>query len=456
VPTFVTRSRQAQPIWSIAAADYGSWLKTQAVDIRQWLTHTGFRATAGKFARIPGAGRRQPGVLLILPDRVGTFAFAELPRALGAGVFRLATAMSARDATMAAVGWGLGTYRYQRYKRNGNGHASLVWPANADRTRAEHLIEAHTLVRDLINTPTEDMGPDALAANVKQVARAFGAKVQVIVGADLLRRNFPAIHAVGRAAAREPRLIDLRWGPADAPKLTLVGKGVCFDSGGLDIKPASGMRWMKKDMGGAATALGLAQLIMASQLRVRLRVLIPAVENAIAGNAYRPGDVIRTRKGLSVEIGNTDAEGRVILCDALALADEEAPELLLDFATLTGAARVALGPELAALFTDDDQLAEDVTRFGSSHDDPVWRLPLWAPYRRMIDSKFADITNSSDSGFGGAITAALFLKEFVTRSQAWAHFDLFAWNDSDKPGRPYGGEAMTMRALFGLLEDRYG
>lgn len=364
--------------------------------------------------------------------------------------------MSARDATMAAVGWGLGTYRYQRYKRNGNGHASLVWPANADRTRAEHLIEAHTLVRDLINTPTEDMGPDALAANVKQVARAFGAKVQVIVGADLLRRNFPAIHAVGRAAAREPRLIDLRWGPADAPKLTLVGKGVCFDSGGLDIKPASGMRWMKKDMGGAATALGLAQLIMASQLRVRLRVLIPAVENAIAGNAYRPGDVIRTRKGLSVEIGNTDAEGRVILCDALALADEEAPELLLDFATLTGAARVALGPELAALFTDDDQLAEDVTRFGSSHDDPVWRLPLWAPYRRMIDSKFADITNSSDSGFGGAITAALFLKEFVTRSQAWAHFDLFAWNNSDKPGRPYGGEAMTMRALFGLLEDRYG
>jgi leucyl aminopeptidase len=453
---FAASGRNAQPIWIVEAAEFAAWRAGQPKEVAAWLDQSGFRPTAGKFLRIPAAGRRPGGVLLVAGERLGLFSLAELPRALGAGTYRLAGGLSSTAATAAALGWGLGAYRFQRYKNNGNGTATLVWPEKADRRRVERMVAAHQLVRDLINTPTEDMGPDALALAARSIAKSFGARCEVTVGPALLRKNFPAVHAVGRAAVIEPRLIDLKWGRPDAPKVTLVGKGVCFDSGGLDIKPPVGMRWMKKDMGGAATALGLGQLVMAAGLPVRLRVLIPAVENAISGNAYRPGDVIRTRKGVTVEVGNTDAEGRVILSDALALADEETPELLIDFATLTGAARVALGTDLPALFTNDEALAGDLLRAGDAQDDPLWRLPLWAPYRRLIESKFADITNSPDSGFGGAITAALFLKEFVTATPSWAHIDLFAWNDSDRPGRPYGGEAMTMRALFALLEERYG
>jgi leucyl aminopeptidase len=299
------------------------------------------------------------------------------------------------------------------------------------------------------------MGPAELAAAAGAVAKRAKARIKVTSGAALAR-SFPTIHTVGRAAARGPRLIDLQWGPASAPKVTLVGKGVCFDSGGLDLKSASGMRWMKKDMGGAATVLGLAQMIMDARLKLRLRVLIPAVENAVGGNAFRPGDVIRTRKGLTVEIGNTDAEGRLILCDALALGDEESPELMIDCATLTGAARVALGPDLPALFSTDDSFAADLEAQGRAADDPLWRLPLHASYRRMIDSPIADLNNAGEGGHAGAITAALFLKEFVAKAKAWAHIDLYAWNDSDRPGRPRGGEALAMRALFALLVARYG
>ncbi|MEK9725322.1 MAG: leucyl aminopeptidase family protein, partial [Rhodospirillaceae bacterium] len=312
------------------------------------------------------------------------------------------------------------------------------------------------LIRDLINTPAVDMGPDGLAAAAAKVAKAHRARIKVIVGNDLLKKNYPAVHAVGRAHDRAPRLIDITWGNARAPKVTLVGKGVCFDTGGLDIKSAAGMRLMKKDMGGAAHVLGAAAWIMAAKLKVRLRVLIPAVENSIAGNAMRPGDVVPTRKGLTIEIGNTDAEGRVILSDALAEAAIEKPELIVDFATLTGAARVALGPELPALFCTDDRLADDLLAAGTAATDPFWRMPLWAGYDRLVDGKVADVNNAPEGGHGGAITAALFLQRFVEPDVPWAHIDLMAWNGSNRPGRPEGGEAMGLRALCGMLANRYG
>jgi leucyl aminopeptidase len=309
-------------------------------------------------------------------------------------------------------------------------------------------------VRDLVNTPTEHMGPDELEAAARAVAHAHGAELEVIAGDELLARNFPAIHAVGRASHRAPRLIALRWGDADAPHVALVGKGVCFDTGGLDIKPADGMRHMKKDMGGAAHALALAGLVMARRLPVRLTLLIPAVENAIGPNAFRPGEVIGTRQGLSVEIDNTDAEGRLVLCDALAYAGEQAPEIVLDFATLTGAARIALGPDLPALFANDDALASDWMAAGERVRDPLWRMPLWRPYLRYLNSTIADLANAG-SRMAGAVTAALYLERFVPAQQKWAHLDVYAWNDSDRPGRPAGGEALALRAAFEMLKTRY-
>nr|WP_246157183.1 leucyl aminopeptidase family protein [Sneathiella litorea] len=318
-------------------------------------------------------------------------------------------------------------------------------------------VKAVTLVRDLVNLPAGDLGPTALEAAASQVAGEFEAQQGNIVGEDLLTYHFPMVHAVGRAAADAPRLIDISWGDKDAPKVTLVGKGVCFDTGGLDIKSAAGMLMMKKDMGGAATVLGLAHMIMDANLPVRLRVLIPAVENSISGNAFRPGDILTSRKGKTVEIGNTDAEGRLILADALAAADEESPDLLIDIATLTGAARVAVGTEIAATFTDDDALFSDIANHSELEKDPVWRLPLWSDYRHLLDSKFADLNNApSGSGFGGAITAGLFLKEFVEKANSWVHFDIMAYNARSRPGRPVGGEAFVMRALFALIQERYG
>ncbi|HYC14728.1 MAG TPA: leucyl aminopeptidase family protein, partial [Stellaceae bacterium] len=312
-----------------------------------------------------------------------------------------------------------------------------------------------TLARDLINTPAEDMGPAELSGAAETLAGKHGARFSVLIGDELLSANYPMVHAVGRGSARAPRLIDIVWGDPKAPKLTLVGKGVCFDSGGLDLKPAQGMRMMKKDMGGAATLLGLAAAIMDARLPVRLRLLVPAVENFVSGTSIRPLDVIRTRKGLAVEIGNTDAEGRLILCDALAEADSEKPQLILDAATLTGAARVALGPELPALFANDDALAEELVAAGTAESDPLWRLPLWKPYRKLLDSKVGDLNNVSESGFAGAIIAALFMAEFVSPATPWAHIDTFAWNQATRPGRPEGGEALALRALYAALKRRF-
>jgi leucyl aminopeptidase len=332
---------------------------------------------------------------------------------------------------------------------------SLFWPKGADKGLVRRTAEAIFLARNLINTPASDLGPAELAAAARRVAGHYRAAISVIEGDDLVKRNYPLIHAVGRASPRAPRLIDLTWGDAKAPKVTLVGKGVCFDSGGLDLKTASGMLMMKKDMGGAATLLALATMIMDARLPVRLRLLIPAVENSVSGNAMRPLDVVRSRKGLTVEIGNTDAEGRLILADALAEADAEKPALLIDCATLTGAARVALGPELPALFSNDDGLAAEILAQGARVADPLWRLPLWRPYRSMLESKTADINNAPESGFAGSVTASLFLEEFVAPTTPWVHIDSFAWNHKSRPGRPEGGEALALRALYAMIEARF-
>jgi leucyl aminopeptidase len=434
---------------------------TAALDALGPLAHRW--AEASRFAA-------EPGQTLLIPDETGglarvlvgmapgewLWALAALPDALPDGVYALDGVSDRNAATRLALGWALGCYAFTRYKPRKRGFARLVWPQAADRARVEVLARAIGLARDLITTPAEDMGPEELAGAAEQMASRSGASFRVIAGDALLRENYPTIHAVGRASTRAPRLVDLTWGDARAPKLTLVGKGVCFDSGGLDLKPASGMRQMKKDMGGAATLMGLAQAVMEAKLPVRLRLLVPAVENSVSGNAFRPLDVIRTRKGITVEVGNTDAEGRLILCDALAEACSENPALILDMATLTGAARVALGPDLPALFCNDEGVAADILRAGTEEGDPFWQLPLWKPYREMLKSPVADINNVSESPFAGAITAALYLEEFVTPGVPWAHFDTYAWMQRSKPGRPEGGEALGLRALFAHVERRFG
>jgi leucyl aminopeptidase len=384
-------------------------------------------------------------------DASDPFALGKLSRSLPPGAYAVGGAVPQPD--LLALGWCLESYGFGRYGKQVQPVAQLVCPKGVDREAVLRAARASWMVRDLVNTPASDLGPDELEQAARAVARAYKAKLRVVSG-KALEKGFPMIHAVGKASPRSPRLIDFSWGPARAPKVTLVGKGVCFDTGGLDIKPASGMALMKKDMGGAANVLGLAQMIMAANLKVRLRVLIPAVENSIAGNAFRPGDVLTSRKGITVEIGNTDAEGRLVLGDALALADEEQPDLLIDMATLTGAARVALGPDLPPFYTDDEALAEAIAKAGREVNDPVWRLPFWQPYTRLFDSSVADMNNAGDSGFAGSITAALFLKRFVERAKAYVHFDVFAWTPMPRPGRPKGGEAQAMRALFEVIRRR--
>ena len=442
-------------ITALAADALDGWLLKQPDDIAAWVRANGFTAKPGATCLLPGDGGRIEGVLLGIESSRDPWAYGDLPTALPEGNYHLGPGLDGDQANDAALGWALGGYRFTRYREPNGALARLVWPGPCDRERIETLAAAVTLTRDLINTPAEDMGPAELAAAAGGLAEDHGGECAVTVGDDLLSAGYPLIHAVGRAAARAPRLIDLTWGDADAPSLTLVGKGVCFDSGGLDLKSSSGMMLMKKDMGGAATVLGLARAIMGTGLPLRLRVLIPAVENSVAGNAIRPLDIIKSRKGLTVEIGNTDAEGRLVLADALTEADGEQPELLIDCATLTGAARVALGADLPALFTPDDALAADLLRNAAATVDPLWRLPLWTPYRELLDSKVADINNISSGSLGGAITAALFLQEFVTETPAWAHIDMMAWNAKARPGRPVGGEAMALRALFALIEERF-
>jgi leucyl aminopeptidase len=379
-----------------------------------------------------------------------------LPSVLPAGTYRFAN--SPHDPRLAALAFALGAYRFTRYRKAQDRAVRLVVPENVDGDDISRIAEGVTLARDLINTPANDMGPVELEAAGRALARQHGAKFRAIVGDDLLKQNFPLIHAVGRAAdgTRRPRLNELRWGKAGDPKVTLVGKGVCFDTGGLDLKPENAMLMMKKDMGGAATVLALAHMIMDGGLRISLRVLIPAVENSVAGDAFRPLDVYPSRKGLNVEIGNTDAEGRLILADALALADEEAPDLLVDMGTLTGAARVALGPELPPYYTDDEALAAEVARCSTAENDPLWRLPLWMRYDQNIDSRIADVNNVATGGMAGSIICALFLKRFVSAAKSWLHFDIYAWTPAARPGRPEGGECQAARALYAMLTARYG
>ena len=378
-----------------------------------------------------------------------------LPGALPPGTYRLEGA--GFDRAEAALAWALGGYRFTRYRpagATGRDLPRLVASEGVDAEAVSRIAAAVALGRDLVNTPANDLGPAEIEAAARALAERHGAAVTVVSG-DALAREFPLVHAVGAASPRAPRLIDLTWGEANAPRVTLVGKGVAFDTGGLDIKPSAGMLLMKKDMGGAAAALAAAAMVMGARLPVRLRVVIPAVENAVSGNAFRPGDVLRSRAGLTVEIGNTDAEGRLILADALALADAETPDLLVDFATLTGAARVALGPDLPAFFTEDETLAEAVAAAGRAAFDPVWRLPLHAPYASLLDSKVADLNNAPGGPFAGAITAALFLRRFAPATKAHVHFDLYGWNPSTKPGRPEGGEVQTARLVYALLAQRY-
>jgi len=457
VSDFIVEScERTLPLWAVTEDAWEGWLAAQPQPVRTWLTATGFKPEAGKHRLLPDADGGLAGAVLGLGEKADLWCFGRLAKALPEATWRLESGLDGEAATQAALGWALGAYGFARYRADNKPRARLLAPQGADAAEVRRMTEAIYMARDLINTPAGDLGPAELAEAAVSVAEAYGAEAKVIVGDDLAARNWPMVHAVGRAAARAPRLIDFAWGEASAPKVTLVGKGVCFDTGGLDIKPASGMLRMKKDMGGGANVLALAQMIMGAGLPVRLRVLIPAVENAISGNAFHPGDVLPTRKGKTVEIGNTDAEGRLILCDALAEGDAEAPELMLDMATLTGAARVAVGPDLPALFTDDDALAADVAAAGKLVSDPSWRMPLFEPYREKLKSPVADMNNVSESPQGGAITAALYLKAFVEKAKSWAHIDLYAWNDSDRPGRPKGGEAQAIRALYRVLKDRYG
>ena len=419
-----------------------------------WLMNAGFKADAFSYLAIPHTDGSIAAVLAGMNPSAPLQALAALPKVLPAGHYQLSTELDAEWQQQAYLGWLLGSYEFSRYQKSNQQLATLEIPAN-HIGNSEQLAAATALVRDLINTPTDDMGPAHLQTACEQVAASFGAEAYTIIGDDL-EEHYPAIHAVGRASHRPPRLIRLSWGDPEHPKIAIVGKGVCFDTGGLNIKTGAGMRKMKKDMGGSAHALALAQLVMAAQLPIRLEVYIPAVENAIAGNAYRPGDVIATRKGLSVEIGNTDAEGRVILADALQLASEHDAELIIDFATLTGAARVALGTDLPAFFCNDADVANDFHLLGDEIEDPIWPMPLYQPYMRLLNSDIADINNNASSAFGGCITAALFLQRFVDPDITWCHFDTYGWNDGNRPGRPAGGEAMGLRASFAYLLQRYG
>jgi leucyl aminopeptidase len=457
-PVFVTRSKTAQPIWFVTPASLPKVIAKLDKRARAFVKDTGFEPKPGRHLILPGADGTGGALFGLEGAKDGSNAFLPglLPGVLPAGTWRFANAP--HDTRLAALAFALGAYRFTRYRKAGDKTVRLVLPDGIDGGDLSRVANGMTLARDLINTPANDMGPADLEAAARALATQHGAKFHSTIGDELRRQNFPLIHAVGRAAdpRRAPRLIELRWGRSGDPKVTLVGKGVCFDTGGLDLKPSSAMLLMKKDMGGAATVLALAHMIMDAKLKVALRVLIPAVENSVAGDAFRPSDVYPSRKGLTVEIGNTDAEGRLVLADALALADEEAPDLLVDMGTLTGAARVALGPELPPYYTDDETLAADLARHAIAENDPLWRLPLWMRYDQNIDSKVADVNNIAAGGMGGSFICALFLKRLVSAAMSWLDFVFYAWTPAAKPGRPEGGECQAARALYALLTQRYG
>ena len=450
------------PIHAVTEASLPGLLEELGEPAKKWCDLNGFTGKAATFLLVPSAGKTDGGE----PGAAVLFGVAEdglsHPLALGGSVnalpegdFHLAGGFP--DPEQAALGFALSTYTFTRYLKNGSKTRRLAVGDDVDLGRLATILDGVAIARDLINTPANDLGPAELAQAATALFKEHGGTGRIVIGEDLLELNFPMVHAVGKASTRAPRIADFTWGDEAHPKVTLVGKGVIFDTGGLNLKPGSSMTLMKKDMGGAANVLGLASMIMASKLSVRLRVIIPCVENAVAGNAFRPGDILASRKGLTVEIGNTDAEGRLILADALALADEEAPELLIDMATLTGAARVALGPDLPPFYTDDEELAEDIVVMSEAAADPLWRLPLWQPYMKYLDSKVADVNhiNTSGTGFAGSITAALFLSRFVEKAGSWTHFDIYGWTPMEKPGKPVGGEAQGIRCLFDLISDRY-
>ena len=453
--SLVRSAKGAVPIHAVKAVDLKRWLTTRNKRDAAWLKSAGFAAKDHELLLVPGTNGALAAVVLGLGKGLDILALAQLSESLPQGTYALGDVPEGYRGTNAALAWLLGTYTFGRYKKSKKQFAKLVLPKGADGDEATRIADGVFLARDLVNTPSNDMGPEELANAARVLAKKHGAKISFVVGDDLLKKNYPLIHTVGRASVRAPRLIDITWGKPGAPKVTLVGKGVCFDTGGLDLKPSSGMLMMKKDMGGAATVLGLAHMIMDAKLNMRLRVLIPAVENSVSGNAYRPGDVFPSRKGLTVEIGNTDAEGRLVLADALTEGDAEKPELMIDLATLTGAARAATGFELPPYFTDDEKLSADLMRHANDVQDHVWRLPLWRGYEASVGSPIADITNMPNYGLAGAITAALFLNRFVSNAKAWMHLDIPAWIDRPKPGRRAGAEANTARALYALLKERY-
>jgi leucyl aminopeptidase len=447
---FNTKGGKTLPVFAVTPAH----LETEMVDpvALEWARKAGWRADSGALLLVPSETGNLGGALFGLGKTPSDqpYLSGKLARLLPSGDWHIETAPLTANRLL--LGYGLGSYRFEKYKSGSADRPTLMMPADADAARIKRLLAGVFLARDLINTPTNDMGPDALEAAFRDLASHYKAEVSVVRGDDLLQQNFPLIHAVGRASEQAPRLLKLRWGKKNHRKVTLVGKGVTFDTGGLDIKPSSSMLLMKKDMGGAANVMGLALMIMDAKLKVDLTVLVPVVENSISGNAFRPGDIYKSRAGLTVQIDNTDAEGRLILADALALADEDEPDLLIDMATLTGAARVALGPDLPPFFTDDEDLAASLTDASLEVDDPLWRLPLYKGYEKDINAKIADLTNAPSGGMAGAITAALFLKRFVKKTESWAHFDIYGWTPSERPYAPVGGEAQGIRAIFQMLE----
>ncbi|MEP2707738.1 MAG: leucyl aminopeptidase family protein [Roseibium sp.] len=452
-----SEANSTTPVIAVTEANLPDILSRLGAIAVSWCKANGYSGKASSHQLVPGLSGEPAAVLFGVEDAglSDAFALGGLAKALPAGDYHLAEGFP--DAEQAALGFALSTYRFEQYVKPSEKVVRLVVPDGIDLKRIGQVLDGVKLARDLINTPANDLGPEELSNAIVNLFKANGGSGRVIVGKDLTKQDFPMVHAVGRASSRAPRLVDYSWGNDSDPKVTLVGKGVIFDTGGLNIKPGGSMALMKKDMGGAANVLGLASMIMAAELRVRLRVIIPCVENSIAGDAFRPGDILPSRKGITVEIGNTDAEGRLVLADALALADEENPDLLIDMATLTGAARVALGPDLPPYYTNDDELAEDIALMAEAANDPLWRMPLWQPYMKYLDSKVADINhiNTSGAGFAGSITAALFLSRFVENTGSWVHLDIYGWSPSDKPGKPSGGEAQGIRCLFDMITERF-
>jgi leucyl aminopeptidase len=455
--SLVRSAKGAVPLHAIGGDRLKRWLSTRSKREGEWLRSANFSAKEGEILLLPNTSGGLSGAVLGLGKGGDPLALAAFSEALPQGTYAFGEVPQELGSARGTLAWVLGTYRFDRYHKSRKPRPvpKLVVPEDVDGEEITRIAESVFLGRDLVNTPSNDMGPQELAAAAGDLAKRYGAKFSLIIGDDLVEQNYPLIHAVGRASTRAPRLIDFTWGGAKAPKVTLVGKGVVFDSGGLDLKTASGMSTMKKDMGGAAVVLAIARMAMDAKLKLRLRVLIPAVENSVSGSAYRPGDVLKSRKGLTIEIGNTDAEGRLVLADALTEADSEEPELLIDVATLTGAARAATGMELPPFFTDDEALAADLMRHATEVHDPLWRLPLWRGYEPTIASPIADLNNAPEYSLAGATTAALFLNRFVARAKSWVHFDIPAWIDRPRPGRRKGAEANAARAIYALLKARY-